>query len=153
MQLPATADGLGGCGEPAAMASLLWLGLVAAVLAAVFELPHHISKAVIVPCRKAGPALEATAGLCVVSPLAAAASQNKALLAALQGEPPELERFPCSELRRDLPCSIPTRREHAGRNCFNRRPKGDALRPGAYSTPRQQFPPQLFQCQGGSLSL
>ena len=52
---------------------------------------------------------------------------------ALQDSEPEVEYFACSELLRSLPCVLPTRREHAGRNCFNKRPKGTLLRPASAS--------------------
>lgn len=87
---------------------------------AVFELPHHLPRASLLPCRKA----ELTdPGLCVASPL------PTSLLQLAQGVEPELEYFTCSELQRSLPCTLPNRREHAGRNCFNKRPKGTLLRP------------------------
>ena len=103
------------------MAALRHVAVVVLLVAAIFELPHHFPRARLIPCRKVDVA---DPGLCVASPLPVSLLQY-----ALQDREPEVEYFACSELLRSLPCVPPTRREHAGRNCFNKRPKGSLLRP------------------------
>ena len=107
------------------MAALGYLAVAVLVLAAIFELPHHMPRAQLVSCRMAGVA---DPGLCVASPLPAASSWGWLPQVLLHDEEPELEYFACSELHRSLPCALPTRHEHAGRNCFNKRPKNSLLR-------------------------
>lgn len=108
-----------------AMAALryMYLAFVALLLAAVFELPHHFPRARLVSCRKVDVP---DAGLCVASPRTTGSLLQ---FFAQQGVEPELEHFACSELHRSLPCALPSQREHAGRNCFNKRPRGTLLRP------------------------
>ena len=104
----------------------VYLAVAVLLVAGVFELPHHFPRARLIPCRKADVA---DPGLCVATPLPGVSL----LQYALQDSEPEVEYFACSELLRSLPCVLPTRHEHAGRNCFNKRPKGTLLRPASAS--------------------
>lgn len=115
------------------MGAVLWSGVTVLVMGLVFELPHHMPRAHLLPCRKIEAAnghLNAASGLCVASPQPPTSLlQFISEMYAQQDLEPELEYFACSELLRSLPCTLPTRREHIGRNCFNRRPKGELLLP------------------------
>ena len=118
---------------------LVGVACTAVILAAVLEAPHHMPQASIARCRRA----YSPTYMCVTVLRSTAAAPSQQLLRVLglarfepvvggePGEPPEklLEKFPCAELQRAAPCALPSFRAHAGRNCFNSRPSGAALRP------------------------
>jgi hypothetical protein len=111
--------------------TVLWSGVTVLLLGLVFELPHHMPRARLLPCRKVNAAggHPDDPGLCVASPQPPTSLPRFVIEMYAQQDEGQLEYFACSELLRSLPCTLPTRREHAGRNCFNKRPKGSLLRP------------------------
>jgi hypothetical protein len=93
-------------------------------LATIFELPHHMPKARVEACAGGDGAL------CVSVVASGGVMQAVRDGVEQSGEQTvELEQFPCAELSRVVGCTLPSRRAHAGRNCFNSRPAGDSLRP------------------------